>query len=80
MVKNPPAMQETQVQSLGWGEPLEKGVAARSSVPAWRVSPRAREGSDATEQLSLSLPVAWRLPFCSLLSDICQTHFALYVR
>ena len=31
-VKNPPAMQETQVQSPGWEDPLEKGVATHSSV------------------------------------------------
>ena len=34
MVKNPPAMQETQVQSLGWENPLEKEMATHSSVLA----------------------------------------------
>ena len=37
MVKNLPAMQETQVQSLGWENPLEKGMATHSSIPAWRI-------------------------------------------
>ena len=37
MVKNPPAMQETQVQSLGWEEPLEEGMATHSSIFAWRI-------------------------------------------
>ena len=37
MVKNLPAMQKTQVQSLGWEDPLEKGMAPRSSILAWRV-------------------------------------------
>ena len=37
MVKNPPAMQETQVQSLGQEEPLEKGMATHSSILAWRI-------------------------------------------
>ena len=37
MVKNPPAMQETWIPSLDGGEPLEKGMAAHSSVPAWRI-------------------------------------------
>ena len=37
MVKNLPAMQETQVQSLGWEDLLEKGMATHSSVLAWRV-------------------------------------------
>ena len=37
MVKNPPAMRETWVRSLGWGDPLEEGMATRSSVLAWRI-------------------------------------------
>ena len=36
-VKNSPAMQETQVQSLGWEDPLEKGMATHSSSLAWRI-------------------------------------------
>ena len=36
-IKNPPAMQETQVQSLGWEDPLEKGIATHSSIFAWRI-------------------------------------------
>ena len=37
MVKNLPAMWETLVQSLGWGDPLEKGMATHSSILAWRI-------------------------------------------
>ena len=37
MIKNPPAMQETWVQSLSWEDPLEEGVAIRSSILAWRI-------------------------------------------
>ena len=37
MVQNLPAVQETQVQSLGWEGPLEKEMAAHSSIPAWRI-------------------------------------------
>ena len=37
MVKNLRTMQETQVQSLGWEEPLEKGMATKSSILAWRI-------------------------------------------
>ena len=37
MVKNPPAMWETWVQSLGWEDPLEKGMAAHASILAWRI-------------------------------------------
>ena len=36
-VKNLPAMQETQVQPLGWEDPLEKGMATHSSILAWRI-------------------------------------------
>ena len=36
-VKNLPAMQEVSVQSLGWEDPLEKGVATSSSILAWRI-------------------------------------------
>ena len=35
--KNPPAMQKTQVRSLGRQDPLEKGMAAHSSILAWRI-------------------------------------------
>ena len=37
MVKNLPAVQETQVQTLGWKDPLEKGMATLSSILAWEI-------------------------------------------
>ena len=37
MVKNLPALWETQVQSLGQEDPLEKGMAIHSSILAWRI-------------------------------------------
>ena len=37
MVKNLPAMWETQVQSMGQEDPLEKGMANHSSILAWRI-------------------------------------------
>ena len=37
MVKNPPAMWETWVRSLGWDDPLEKGMATHSSTVSWRI-------------------------------------------
>ena len=37
MVKNPSAMRETWVRSLGWDDPLEKGMATHSSILAWRI-------------------------------------------
>ena len=36
-VKNPPAMQETRVWSLGWEDPLEKEMATHSSIIVWRI-------------------------------------------
>ena len=38
MVKNPPAMQEIWVRSLGQEDPLEKGMATHLSILAWRIS------------------------------------------
>ena len=48
LVKNPPAMWETWVRSLGWEDPLEKGKATHSSILAWRIpySPWVRKESD----------------------------------
>ena len=37
LVKNPPAMRVTWVQSLGWKDPLEKGKATHSSILAWKI-------------------------------------------
>ena len=61
MVKNPPAMQEPRVRSLGREDPLEEGMTTHSSIPAWRI-PMDREiwwatvhgvkKTDTTEQLS----------------------------
>ena len=63
-VKNPPAMQETQVQSLGREDPLDKEMAAHSSILAWRIPwteepgglhPWGQKESDVTERLTLLL-------------------------
>ena len=43
-IKPLPAMQETQVQSLGWEDTLEKGMATHSGTLAWRVPYRVEEG------------------------------------
>ena len=47
VVKKLPAMQETQVRSLGWEDPLEKEVATHSSILAWRI-PWTEEPGRAT--------------------------------
>ena len=44
MAKNPPAMQETLVQSLDWEDPLEKEMATHSSILAWRIPPTEESG------------------------------------
>ena len=56
LVKNLPAVWETWVQSLGWKDPLEKGMATHSSFLAWRIpltSPWGHKELDTTERLSL---------------------------
>ena len=67
MVKNLPATQETQVQSLGWEGPLEKALATHSRILAWRIPwteepggllSWGRKESDTIEQLTpLGLPM-----------------------
>ena len=63
-VKRLPAMWETLVQSLGWEDTLEKGMATHSSTLAWKISwteepgsysPWGRKESDTTEQLDFTL-------------------------
>ena len=64
MVKNLHAIQEMRVQSLGWEDPLEKGMTTHSSILAWRI-PWTEElsglqtmglQSDTNEQLTQTLP------------------------
>ena len=63
VVKNLPAMQETQIRSLGWEDPLEKEMATHSSILAWEIpgteepgglqsmgSQRVGHGSDNEQQ------------------------------
>ena len=78
MVKNLPAMQETQVQSLGWEDPLGKRMAIHSSILAWRIpwtedlvghSPWDCKESDTTV----------RLTFLSFLSLSTMSSRFMYV-
>ena len=64
MVKNLPAVWETWVQSLGWEDRLEKGMATHANILIWRVhgqrrlvghSPRSHKESDTAERLTHSL-------------------------
>ena len=42
MVKNLPSMWDTQFRSLGWEDPLEKGMTTHSSILAWRIPCREK--------------------------------------
>ena len=85
-VKNPPAMQEMQVQSLGQEDPLEEGMAVHSSILAWRIPWIEEPGglqsggkeSDMTEVTERILccrgcPVYWRM-FRTPLEKEMATH------
>ena len=50
-VKNPLAIQETQLQSLGWEDPLEKGMATHSRITAWRIPWTEEPGGLQTMEL-----------------------------
>ena len=54
LVKNPPSMQETWVQSLVWDNPLEKGKGTHSSILAWRIPRTSPWGHKKSERLSLT--------------------------
>ena len=75
MVKNPPAMQETQVQSLDWEDPLEKGMATtlvflsgeshgQRNLTIYR--PIGSQKSDMMEQLTFSFFILLRSSFSGL--------------
>ena len=51
MAENPPAKQETRVQSLGWKDPQEKKMASHSSILAWKI-PRAEEPGEVQSMSS----------------------------
>ena len=59
-VKNPPAMQEMWVRSLGWEDPLEKEMATLSSTLAWRI-PWAEEPGGLQSMGSQELDMTERL-------------------
>ena len=79
MVKNLPAMQETQVWSLGREDALEKGMASHSSILAWRIPWTEEPGglytvhrvaeSDMTEQQILVASAAKLLQSCPTLCN-----------
>ena len=55
MVKNLPAMKETQVQFLSQGDPLEKGMSIHSNILAWRIP-----WTEETDELqSMAITKSW---------------------
>ena len=76
LVKNPPAMRETWLQSLGWDVSLEKGKANHSNILTWRIPwtiPWGRQELDMTERLSASL-VTLNYSMCICLSVLLLTE------
>ena len=79
IVKKSPAMQETRVLSLGWEDPLEKGMAIHSSILAWRIpqsvySPWGLKESERTEQLAHSQQVELPKPGVELMPPAEETQ------
>ena len=68
-LKRLPGMQETQVQSLGWEDPLEKEMAPHSSTLAWRI-PWTEEPGGLRSTGCKELDTTERLHF----------HFQVYIR
>ena len=86
MVKNPPAMWETCVQSLGWEDLLRKGMAIHSSILASRIpwaealtgySPWGGKESDMSERLSLHFSFLSISPHGKLTKDIIPRQVPL---
>ena len=80
MVKDPPAVSETWVRSLGWEDPLEKGMATHSSFLAWRipwteVTVHGVAESDTTKRLTLS-PILYFA--CHLLSPLVSVKTIIF--
>ena len=79
--KNLPAMQETRVQSLGWGNPLENGMATHSNMLAWKI-PGAKVKTNELLTLSLHFHIYMTIWYeymysqftLSVLSDSLQPH------
>ena len=61
MVKNPPAMWETQVRSLGWEDPLEKGMATYASILAWRIPWVEEPGGVTAHGVTKESEMTWPL-------------------
>ena len=79
MIKNLTAMQETRVQSLGWDDPLEEGMAAHSSILAWRIPWTVETGglwsmgSQVRHDWASWVPVScWPVMWACKLQTVCD--------
>ena len=84
MVKNLPALQETQVQSLGWEDPLEMGMATHSSILAWR-NPWSEEpgglesmGSQRNQTRLSDFSLIWNTLFNLYINLITRATMRIY--
>ena len=76
MVKNPPAMRDTWVQSLGREDPLEKGMAIHSNILAWRIPQTEDPGRLPSQFSSVQLPSHVQL-FMTLWTIACQASLSV---
>ena len=82
-VKNPPALQETRVHSLGQEDPLEEEMATHSSILAWRIpwteepgrAPWGCKQLDTTERLTHSLTTAQETGQVVISDNYLLSHF-----
>ena len=81
LVKNPPAMQETWVRSLGWDNPLEKGMTTHSNILVsripWTVYPWCCKELDTIEQLPLSFTHTYTHTRTYIISAFTQSHLLI---
>ena len=79
LLKNPPAMQETCMRSLGWEDPRGKGKATHSSILAWRITWTVYSGGpkelDMTERLSLLVFISF---FLVTMVRLTNSFFSCY--
>ena len=74
-IKNPPAMQETQVRSLGGEDPLEEGMATHSSILAWRIPCTEEPGGLQSMGSQKSQTRMKRLSTHSMPQTLCQAFY-----
>ena len=77
IVKNLPAMQETWLQSLGWEDPLEEGMANHSSILAWRI-PWTEESDGLQSMGNKELDMTEQLPHTDTHTHT-HTHTHIYI-